>query len=74
MHLPRRRFLGSSSFLLGNALLEAVATPLFQWKDRALLQLAKAGASGPPAPQVQFVDVAQHAGLTAPNVWGGVDH
>ncbi len=75
MHLPRRHFLGSSSFLLGNALLEAVATPLWQWKDRTLLQAAKAGspAGAPPSP-VQFVNVAQHAGLISPNVWGGVDH
>jgi hypothetical protein len=26
-----------------------------------------------PAPHVQFVDVAREAGLTTPNVWGGVD-
>ena len=75
MHLPRRRFLGSSSFLLGNALLEAVTTPLWQWKDQALLQVAKTGSpTSAPTSQVQFIDVAQHAGLTAPNVWGGVDH
>ena len=73
MHLPRRRFLGSTAFLLGNALTEALATPLWKWRDPALLQTVKTGAAALP-PTVQFVDVAAHAGLTVPNVWGGVDH
>ena len=66
MLLPRRRFLGSSLLLLGNTLTEALATPLHRWTDPTLLQTIKA--------PVQFVDVARQAGLTAPNVWGGIDH
>jgi hypothetical protein len=75
MHIHRRRFLGSSLFLLGSGLIEALATPLWQWNDSALLQVAK-GTAGPKSTSspVQFVDVAARAGLTAPNVWGGVDH
>ena len=69
MLLPRRRFLGSSLLLLGNTLSEALATPLHRWTDPTLLQTIKA-----PTPPVQFVDVARQAGLTAPNVWGGIDH
>ncbi len=75
MTLPRRRFLGSSLFLLGNTLTEALATPLWKWKDPALLQAAVAAPTQVAAtPDVQFVDVAQKAGLTVPNVWGGIDH
>ena len=75
MSLPRRRFLGSSIFLLGGALTEALATPLWRW-DEAELQAAKAAgpAAAAGASTVQFVDVAQQAGLNVPNVWGGVDH
>ncbi|RXH54218.1 CRTAC1 family protein [Granulicella sibirica] len=69
MLLPRRHFLGSSLLLLGNTLTEALATPLHRWTDPALLQTIKA-----PTPPVQFVDVARQAGLTIPNVWGGIDH
>jgi enediyne biosynthesis protein E4 len=67
MNLPRRRFLGSSLFMLGGTLTEAITTPLWQWRDPALVQAATAGP-------VQYVDVAQQAGITALNVWGGVDH
>jgi hypothetical protein len=69
MHLPRRQFLGSSFFLLGNTLTEALATPLWRWNDPELLQAAK-----PSTSSVQFVNTSQKAGLTTPNVWGGVDH
>ena len=71
MNFPRRRFLGSSLFLLGGNLTEALATPLWKWRDTTLLQAAVAAPTTSP---VQFVDVAQQAGLTIPNVWGGVDH
>ena len=72
MNIPRRRFLGSSLVVLGSSLLEALTTPLWRW-PRPLL--AAATAPTPPASsQVQFVDVAREAGLTIPNVWGGVDH
>jgi hypothetical protein len=71
MNFPRRRFLGSSLFLIGGNLTEALATPLWKWNDPALLQAAVATPTTSP---VQYVDVAQQAGLTIPNVWGGVDH
>jgi enediyne biosynthesis protein E4 len=71
MIFPRRRFLGSSLFLLGSNLTEALATPLWRWGNADLLQAAVATPTTSP---VQFVDVARQAGLTVPNVWGGVDH
>src|SRR5271166_3882392 len=71
MILPRRRFLGSSLLVLGNKLTDALTTPLWKWKTSLRLETT---ASSPTASQVQFIDVAQQAGLTIPNVWGGVDH
>lgn len=68
MNFHRRRFLGDSLIALGGTLLDALATPLWKWKRSASLQ----AASLPNSP-VQFVDVAKEAGLTTPNVWGGVD-
>jgi hypothetical protein len=70
MLLPRRRFLGSSLFVLSGSLTDALASPLWKWKDSLLIDVASTPASSP----VQYVDVAQQAGLIAPNVWGGVDH
>jgi hypothetical protein len=66
---PRRNFLGSSLLLLGSTLTDALATPLWKWKDSLLIEQTAADK-----PTVQYVDVARQAGLTAPNVWGGVDH
>ena len=71
MNFPRRRFLGSSFFMLGGTLMEALTTPLWQWRNPTLV---KAATSNPVSSPVQFVDVAQQAGLKIPNVWGGVDH
>ena len=71
MSFPRRRFLGSSLFLLGSELTEALATPLWKWNDPLLVDMA---ISKPTNRPVQFVDVAQRAGLNTANVWGGVDH
>jgi len=71
MILPRRRFLGSSLFVLGATLTETLATPLWKWRGAGPVQAA---TSTPTPSGVQFVDVAQQAGLTVPNVWGGVDH
>src|SRR3984957_14541630 len=71
MIFPRRRFLGSSLFLFGSTLTEALATPLWQWRSRGLVE---AGGSAPTTSSVQFVNVAPTAGLTSPNVWVGVDH
>jgi enediyne biosynthesis protein E4 len=69
MNFPRRRFLGSSLFVLGSTLTDLLTTPLWKWRDPNLVEAAVSN----PSP-VQFVDVAQQAGLNAPNVWGGVDH
>ena len=70
MIIPRRRFLGSSVFMLGSNLLDKLTTPLWKMGDRFQV---KAAASASPASSVQFIDVAEKAGLTIPNVWGGVD-
>jgi len=69
MNLPRRRFLGSSLVALGGTLLDALATPLWRWRGPLLVEAAEIFAE----PGVQFVDVAQQAGLNTPNVWGGID-
>ena len=71
--LPRRRFLGSSVLSLGATLLEAFATPLCKWNRRAILEAKSLPSALAPSP-VLFVDVAKEAGLTLPNVWGGLDH
>lgn len=71
MLLRRRRFLGSSLFVLGDSLLSALTTPL--WKLKGLFAIETGALSQSPG-GVQFVDVARQAGLTAVNVWGGVEH
>jgi hypothetical protein len=68
MMLQRRRFLGSSVVLLGSSLLDALATPLWKWSHPLAVQAAQTGPD-----EVQFIDVAEKAGLTIHNVWGGVD-
>jgi hypothetical protein len=70
MIIPRRRFLGSSVFMLGGNLLDAVTTPLWKLTDR--FQVKTAGTTSSSS-TVQFIDVAEKAGLTSPNVWGGVE-
>jgi hypothetical protein len=71
MKVHRRHFLGSSVVLLGSTLMDALTTPLWRWTSRLSLQLkSPADATSP----VQFVDVAQQAGLNSPSVWGAVDH
>src|SRR3569623_1473183 len=71
MIIPRRRFLGSTALLFGNSLLDRLTTPL--WRCGGLAQTKAAVASSPSSP-VQFIDVAEQAGLTIPNVWGGIEH
>src|SRR5712692_5444283 len=73
MKLPRRSFLGSSAILLGSTRLDALATPLWKWKRSALIEAATVSNPAATSP-VTYVDVAKEAGLTSPNVWGGVDH
>jgi len=58
--------------MLGGPLIEALATPLWHWRNPGLVEAAV--STSPATSPVQFVDVAQQAGLTIPNVWGGVDH
>jgi enediyne biosynthesis protein E4 len=71
MIIPRRHFLGSGLFVLGNSLLDRLTTPL--WKSGGLAQV-KPAVTSTPSSDVQFIDVAEHAGLNVPNVWGGVEH
>ena len=71
MIFPRRRFLGSSLLVFGSTLIDALATPLWKWKNPVVLEAAVQQPANSP---VQFIDVAQQAGLTIPNVWGGIDH
>jgi hypothetical protein len=68
MMLQRRRFLGSSVVLLGSSLLDALATPLWKWTHPLVVHAAQTVPD-----EVQFIDVAEKARLTTPNVWGGVD-
>src|SRR5215831_620622 len=71
MIIPRRRFLGSTLFMLGNSLLDRLTTPL--WSLGTAAQV-KATVASTPTSAVQFIDVAERAGLKIPNVWGGVEH
>src|SRR6185437_5660499 len=70
MIIPRRRFIGSSLFMLGGSLLDRLTTPLWAWNGRSRLEAAVTTQSASP---VQFIDVAEKAGLNVANVWGGVD-
>jgi hypothetical protein len=71
MNSSRRRFLGSSFCVLGSTLLDVLTTPLWKWGKTSAVQAA---VSTSPVSPVQFIDVAEKAGLTVPNVWGAVDH
>ncbi len=71
MLIPRRRFLNSGLFLLGSSLLDRLTTPV--WKLGAAAQIKPSVASTPKS-SVQFLDVAEQAGVKVPNVWGGVEH
>jgi enediyne biosynthesis protein E4 len=78
MNFPRRRFLGSSSILLGGSLLDALVNPLWNWKHSLQLETPplpeNSTSATPAASPVTYVNVAKEAGLTIPNVWGGIDH
>jgi hypothetical protein len=71
MITPRRRFIGSSLFAVGGTLLDALTTPRWRWGSRSVVQAAVSTTAASP---VQFIDVAEQAGLTVPNIWGGIDH
>ena len=66
-------FLALPSVALGATLLDALATPLWKWNRSAILE-AKTLPNAPATSPVTFVDVAREAGLTIPNVWGGMEH
>ncbi|MBI1940000.1 MAG: CRTAC1 family protein [Acidobacteria bacterium] len=71
MKFSRRHFLGSSAILLGSQLMDALTTPLWRWPGTPRLRAATVQDTERPSPVI-FVDVAKEAGLTVPNVWGGV--
>lgn len=75
MKVSRRQILQFSGTLLGPGILDFLRTPTWRWPSLPILQAST--VPSPPgesaAPYVQFVDVAREAGLTASNVWGGVD-
>jgi len=73
MKLSRRLFLGSSTVALGSQLLDALATPLWRWRNGVVLGATPGPAAG-AATSGTFVDVAKEACLTVTNVWGGVNH
>jgi hypothetical protein len=51
--------------------MDALTTPVWKWKEPLVVEAAETQPSQAP---VRFVDVAQHAGLHVPNVWGGISH
>src|SRR5437016_5878009 len=77
MNLLRRRFLGSSLVVLGSSFLDALTTPLWKWRGAMRLEATPMPdppvSDSPAVSPVRFVDAAREAGLTIPNVWGGVD-
>ncbi len=75
MKLTRRGFLLSPCVLLGNRLLEHLTTPLNKWASpvRLAASQAPAGGTAPESPVI-YLDVAEQAGVTQVNVWGGVTH
>jgi hypothetical protein len=77
MKFSRRQLLARSATLLGSGLLDFLQTPTWRWSSLPVLRASPVVLSthaGEEPPQVQFVDVAQEAGLTTPNVWGGIHH
>ena len=71
MSHSRRHFLASSLTFLSGTLLDVLTTPLWRWGKTSTVEAAVTTKPGSP---VQYIDVAEKAGLTIPNVWGGVDH
>jgi enediyne biosynthesis protein E4 len=75
MKLTRRDLLASSALLLGDRLVETLATPVRHWTEPVSLQAAQLPhASAQAESPVTFVDVAKQAGVNVVNVWGGVNH
>jgi hypothetical protein len=75
MKVSRRNFLQFSATILGPGILDFLRTPTWRWSSLPIVQASTipAVSAQDAAPKVQFVDVAREAGLTTPNVWGGVD-
>jgi enediyne biosynthesis protein E4 len=71
MRCSRRSLLKSAAVLAGANLTEALATPVADLTGSPLIQAHTSTATDAGVP-VTFVDVAQQAGLSVPNVWGGV--
>ena len=72
MRIPRRTFVGTSLVGLGSGLLEALLTPTWKWRSSVILEAQTIPRPATPS-RVTFVDVAREAGLTIPNVWGGIN-
>jgi len=72
MNFPRRRFLSFSTAIFGTSLLEALTRPLSRWTQPLVLSAATQPQPRDGIP-VTYVDVAKEAGLTVPNVWGGIE-
>jgi len=70
MRYSRRQLLCSSVLALGSRITHLLATPLWRWTSRSVLPATTLEA--PETSAVTFIDVAEKAGLTTPNVWGGV--
>jgi enediyne biosynthesis protein E4 len=73
MKFSRRHLLSGSTALLGSRLLEVLTTPLWRWAGVPLLRAASLPDAESLSP-VTYVDVAEQAGLTAVNTWGGIHH
>ena len=71
MNTSRRRFLGSSLLVFGSTLMDALATPICNWRSKLVVEAVPHGSAADSA--VTFIDVAHEAGLNVPNVWGAVD-
>jgi hypothetical protein len=63
--------LSSAGVVLGSGVLELLTTPLWKWTGAPQLKAATLPAAE-NSTLVTFVDVAREAGLTVPNVWGGI--
>jgi len=71
MSRSRRSLLKASALLFGETLTNALPTPFAKWNS-SLQHLTLASGTSDPGLPVTFTDVAQQAGLTVPNVWGGI--
>ncbi len=58
-------------------MLDALVNPLWNWKHSLKLEAAPlpaiSASATPTTSPVTYVNVAKEAGLTIPNVWGGID-